>query len=88
MEIKTSDEILRHLNSIDSLDHKYDEYLYMYSNAKWVLIKTVLSWIHNEKIKLNAKIEDSSIPNICQANISGRLLELKYLEKEIFDKGD
>ena len=62
MEIKTSSQIEKHLNSIDTLNPKYDDYFEAYSNAKWVDIKDVIdfcnSWFdkkrkNNEMWRLN-----------------------------------
>lgn len=58
MQVKTSNEIANHLDSVDSLNPKYDEYMAMYGSVKWVsveqLIKFCNDWFdhmrHNNKM--------------------------------------
>ena len=86
MEIKTSNEIAEHLDSIDTLNPKNDGYSEAYSSEKWIRGKDILDLLDSEESKEHKKLEDPELPKLCQANVSGMIIMARYLKKIIGDE--
>ncbi len=70
MEIKTSSQIEEHLDSIDTLDSKYDDYFEAYSNEKWVKVADIIKCVKQIRIELlkNSKYNNETTLNLDMIN--------------------
>ena len=80
MEIKTSSEIAEHLDSIDTLNPKYDKYSEAYSDAKWIKIKDIIFMCEEW---FDAKRKNNDLWLLSQDELVSKFLD--YLENK-FDK--
>ena len=88
MEIMTSAEIVEHLDSIDTLNPKYDDYSEAYSSEKWIRAKDILDLFEKEETECHRKLKDPELPDLCQANLSGMIIELRFFKKIIQESLD
>ena len=79
----TSAEIVEHLDSIDTLNPKYDDYSEAYSSEKWIRAKDILDLFEKEETECHRKLKDPELPDLCQANLSGMIIELRFLKTKL-----
>lgn len=71
MEIKTSNEIANHLDSVDSLDSDNDDYLAMYGSAKWVSVEQLIKFCNDW---FDTKRKNNEMWRLNQDELSGMFL--------------